>query len=124
MRIGHLDHLVLTVADIDRSIAFYEDVLGMASVTFGAGRRALRFGRQQINLHLRGHEFEPKALRPLPGSADLCFITEVPIQEVLAHLARRAVKVEVGPVARRGRRARCCPSISAIPTAISSRSPT
>lgn len=102
MQIDHLDHLVLTVADIDETIAFYETVLGMAPVTFGAGRRALRFGRQRINLHQCGREFEPKARHPLPGSADLCFITEVPIQEVLAHLARCAIALEVGPVTRTG----------------------
>lgn len=72
--INRLDHLVLTVASIEVSIAFYRDALGMQPVTFGAGRHALSFGRSKINLHQKGHEFEPKALAPTPGSADLCFI--------------------------------------------------
>ncbi len=77
-----LDHLVLTVADIDRTCAFYHDILGCEIVTFGAGRKALRFGEQKFNLHEAGKEFEPKARTPLPGSADLCLITEDPIDRV------------------------------------------
>lgn len=72
VRIDRLDHLVLTVADIDATVEFYTRVLGMKAVTFGTGRTALAFGRSKINLHQAGHEFEPKAHRPAPGSADLC----------------------------------------------------
>ncbi|MDR3395732.1 MAG: VOC family protein, partial [Parasulfuritortus sp.] len=79
MKVDRLDHLVLTVADVERSVAFYERTLGMTAVTFAGGRRALAFGAQKINLHESGHEFEPKADRPTPGSADLCFITDVPL---------------------------------------------
>ena len=79
MQLDSLDHLVLTVADIDTSCAFYSRVLGMQVVTFGAGRKALAFGMQKINLHQAGREFEPKARRPTPGSADLCFLTSVPL---------------------------------------------
>lgn len=104
MKIEALDHLVLTVADIDASCAFYTRVLGMQEVTFGAGRKALAFGRQKINLHRHGHEFEPKAQRPMPGSADLCLITRASTQEVLAHLTQCDVTVEEGPVARTGAR--------------------
>jgi hypothetical protein len=75
--IDHLDHLVLTVADVDATIAFYTSALGMEAVSFG-NRRALRFGSQKINLHQVGHDFEPKAARPTPGSGDLCFITKAP----------------------------------------------
>ena len=79
MKIDSLDHLVLTVADIDTSIAFYTEALGMEVVTFAGGRKALSFGSQKINLHQRGKEFEPKAWAPSPGSADLCFLTSVPL---------------------------------------------
>ncbi len=102
MRIDHLDHLVLTVADLDRTVTFYESVLGMQPIRFDEGRHALQFGSQRINLHERGHEFEPKAMCPSPGSADLCFITSVPISAVLVHLARCEVPVELGPVPRVG----------------------
>jgi catechol 2,3-dioxygenase-like lactoylglutathione lyase family enzyme len=100
--IDRLDHLVLTVADVDATVGFYERVLGMEAVTFGAGRRALSFGRQKINLHQRGAEFEPKASHPTPGSADLCLITTAAPDDVLAHLAANGVEVEEGPVARTG----------------------
>jgi catechol 2,3-dioxygenase-like lactoylglutathione lyase family enzyme len=102
MRIDRLDHLVLTVADIDATLRFYTEVLGMEAVTFGAGRRALAFGRNKINLHQAGHEFEPKAARPVPGSADLCLIAADPLDTVIEHLAGHGVAVEVGPVERAG----------------------
>lgn len=102
MKIDHLDHLVLTVADIDATAAFYQRVLGMEIVTFGEGRKALAFGFQKINLHQQGKEFEPKAERPTPGSADLCFITSMPLDEVQAHLAACGVAVTEGPVKRTG----------------------
>jgi catechol 2,3-dioxygenase-like lactoylglutathione lyase family enzyme len=104
MRIERLDHLVLTVADIDRTIAYYERVLGMTPVTFGAGRRALAFGEQKINLHQAGAEFEPKAHRPTPGSADLCFVTSTGLAEVEQHLRALGVEIEEGPVDRTGAR--------------------
>ena len=102
MHLDRFDHLVLTVADIERTVAFYERVLGMEAVTFGDGRRALRFGDQKINLHQVGHEFEPKAAHPTPGSADLCFTTAVPIEEVVAHLQACALEIIEGPVSRSG----------------------
>ena len=102
MRVERLDHLVLTVADIDASCAFYQRVLGMQVVTFGEGRMALAFGQQKINLHRLGAEFEPKALRPTPGSADLCLIVSSPLVEVMAHLQRCDVAIEEGPVPRTG----------------------
>ena len=103
MRIDRLDHLVLTVADIDATVDFYTRVLGMDAVTFGAGRTALAFGRSKINLHGAGHEFEPKAHRPTPGSADLCLIAEGPLEQVIEDLAARGVPIEEGPVERTGR---------------------
>lgn len=104
MRIDRLDHLVLTVADPDRTIAFYRDVLGMEEVTFGVGRKALAFGSSKINLHRAGHEFEPKADRPTPGSADVCLITTTPLDQVRDELAAHGVPVEEGPVERTGAR--------------------
>jgi catechol 2,3-dioxygenase-like lactoylglutathione lyase family enzyme len=100
--VDHLDHLVLTVANIERTCAFYSDVLGMTIETFDEGRKALRFGAQKINLHLAGHEFEPKALRPTPGSGDLCFIATTLLSAVEAHLADCGVAIELGPVKRTG----------------------
>lgn len=102
MKIGGLDHLVLTVRSIERACAFYVGVLGMEVVTFGEGRKALLFGRQKINLHEAGREFEPKAANPRAGSADLCFLTEDPLDEVMAALGAAGVEVELGTVARTG----------------------
>lgn len=102
VHIDRLDHLVLTVADITVTCDFYSRVLGMSIVTFGARRKALTFGVQKINLHEVGKEFEPKAARPTPGSADLCLISAVPISEVLSHLRECSVPVLEGPVARTG----------------------
>jgi catechol 2,3-dioxygenase-like lactoylglutathione lyase family enzyme len=102
MRVLSLDHLVLTVEDIERTRAFYTTVLGMAATTFGQGRTALAFGSQKINLHQRGKEFEPKAAKPTPGSADLCFITAGPMTQVVEHLQSSGVRVLEGPVARTG----------------------
>src|SRR5215212_2857439 len=94
MLIDRLDHFVLTVADIDATCAFYERALGMTVVTFGSGGNALAFGRQKINLHQAGREFEPKALRPTPGSADFCLIATAPLDEVMAHLQACGIEIE------------------------------
>ena len=102
IRIDHLDHLVLTVASIEQSFDFYARVLGMGVETFGEGRKALTFGNQKINLHRAGHEFAPKAERPTPGCADLCFISETPIDDIIAHLRAEGVVIEEGPVRRTG----------------------
>jgi catechol 2,3-dioxygenase-like lactoylglutathione lyase family enzyme len=101
MRIDRLDHLVLTVSDVEASVAFYTTVLGMTATTFGDGRTALHFGASKINLHLAGHEFEPKAARPAPGSADLCFIGDEPVDQVMATLAAAGVEPD-GPYDRTG----------------------
>jgi catechol 2,3-dioxygenase-like lactoylglutathione lyase family enzyme len=104
MKVQRLDHVVLTVADIERTLAFYERVLGMTAVSFGEGRRALAFGEQKLNLHQAGREFEPKALRPTPGAIDLCLVTDVPLDEVAAHLRSESVAIEHGPVDKIGAR--------------------
>ena len=102
LTIDRLDHLVLTVADIDATIAFYTRVLGMTAVTFAGGRRALAFGAHEINLHRAGQEFAPCARRPTPGSADVCLITSVPLAEAMAHVRACEVTIEEGPVQRTG----------------------
>jgi catechol 2,3-dioxygenase-like lactoylglutathione lyase family enzyme len=102
VRIDRIDHVVLTVRRIEATCAFYSRVLGMQVVTFGQGRKALTFGTQKINLHEAGREFEPKADRPTPGSADFCLISAVPLPEVIAHLKRCEVPILEGPVARTG----------------------
>src|SRR3546814_785638 len=103
--VDSLDHLVLAVRDIEATIAFYRDWLGMAAVTFGAGRRALAFGQQKINLHEADREFDPpaiKAARPVPGSADLCFLTSVPIADVMARDTALGIAIEEGQEPRTG----------------------
>ena len=102
MRVVSLDHLVLTVRSIEATCAFYAGVLGMEVVTFGEGRKALAFGSQKINLHEPGKEFEPKAGQATPGSADLCFLTDPPLSEVVEHLNSLGVSILEGPVARTG----------------------
>ena len=102
MEISHLDHLVLTVKDIEITVDFYQRVLGMKPIQFGEGRVALSFGNQKINLHQLGNEFEPKAKRVQAGSADLCFVTNTPIVEVVEHIQAQAVVIEEGPVPRTG----------------------
>lgn len=97
-----IDHIVLTVRDIEASCAFYSDILGMEVVTFGEGRKALRFGRQKINLHQAGKERKPTALHPTPGSADFCLLTSLPLDQVIEHLRLRGVEIEQGPVERTG----------------------
>src|ERR1700751_4691858 len=121
MQIDRIDHIVLTVFDLARTCDFYSRVLGMKVVTFGEGRTALAFGPQKPNLHLYGREFEPKALKPQPGSIDLCFITETPLEEVVAHVKACDVKIVEGPVPKTGATG-AMSSPSAIPTATSGRS--
>ena len=102
LSIDHVDHFVLTVADVEATVAFYSRVLGMTDVAFGAGRRALAFGTQKINLHAAGREHAPRALRPTPGSADFCLITRTPLADAMAHVRGCGVPIEEGPVTRTG----------------------
>lgn len=102
--IDRLDHLVLTTAHEADCVHFYCTVLGMALQTFGAGRKAFVFNGQKINLHVQGHEFEPKAQHPTPGALDLCFIASVPLAQVQQRLAAHGVAIECGPVQRTGAR--------------------
>ena len=105
-RLTALDHLVLTVRDIDQTLGFYCDALGMAKEVFhpadGSTRIALKFAEQKINLHIAGAEFEPKSRVPTPGSADLCFLTDATLADWQTTLTRHGIPVEQGPVARTG----------------------
>ena len=106
MKLSGLDHLVLTVADIETTLGFYQDVLGMTAERFmpvdGEERWALKFGAQKINLHQVGREFEPKARVATAGSADLCFLSDVALEKWMTHLAHQGVEVIEGPVKRTG----------------------
>lgn len=104
--ISSLDHLVLTVANIKSSVAFYRDMMGMQIERFspsdGSTRWALKFGAQKINLHLSGAEFFPNATQATPGSADLCFLSKAPLEDWQAHFFANGLKIEQGPVKRTG----------------------
>ncbi|ABL72179.1 MULTISPECIES: VOC family protein [Paracoccus] len=100
--IDRLDHLVLTTTDERACIEFYVGLLGMRLETFGAGRKALRFGEQKINIHVKGREFEPKAHLPVPGALDLCFIADRPLDDVIAMLSAKDAAIVAGPVRRTG----------------------
>ena len=102
MKIKNIDHLVLTVRDIETTVNFYETVLGMQAQLFAGGRTALSFGSQKLNLHEYGNEFEPKAQSPLPGSIDLCFITDTPLDEAMSQVKANGVSIIEGPVAKTG----------------------
>ncbi len=100
--IDRIDHIVVTAWDVDRTLEFYQRVLGMEPITFAGGRRGLAFGRQKINLHQAGREFEPKALKPGPGAIDLCFISPTPLADVVEHIKSCGVAIVEGPVPRTG----------------------
>jgi catechol 2,3-dioxygenase-like lactoylglutathione lyase family enzyme len=102
MNITNIDHIVLTVKNIDVTVEFYESILGMVVETFGEGRVALKFGNQKINLHKYGQEFEPKANKTVPGSGDLCFITETELEVAMAHVKSKGLDILEGPVPRTG----------------------
>jgi catechol 2,3-dioxygenase-like lactoylglutathione lyase family enzyme len=102
VKVACLDHVVLTVADLEATIDFYTRALGMSVRAFGGGRLALRFGDQKINLHEAGHEFEPKARRPTAGSGDLCFVVDGTLDAWAEHLHKAGVDVIEGPVPRAG----------------------
>lgn len=102
LRIDRLDHLVLTVANIDETCDFYSRVLGLKVTHFGEGRTALEFGRQKINLHEVGKEFVPRAARATAGSGDLCLVSATPLEDVVQHLDKCAVTIIEGPVAKTG----------------------
>lgn len=100
--IAGIDHLVLTVGNIEAACNFYSQVLGMKIVSFGENRKALQFGEQKINLHEAGKEFEPKALHPTSGSADICFISNKPLSQIKNHIISCGIDIIAGPVMRTG----------------------
>ena len=100
--IDHLDHIVLTTARTEQCIDFYTRVLGMKLERFGKGRMALKFGKQKINLHEKGKEFEPRATLAAPGTLDICFIAAVPLEDVIARLAACKLSIIEGPVMKTG----------------------
>jgi catechol 2,3-dioxygenase-like lactoylglutathione lyase family enzyme len=102
MQIERLDHLVLTVRDVEASVVFYTQILGMRAITFGDHRRALAFGAQKLNLHPADAPIKPHAAQPTRGSADLCLVTATPIDRVMAELRQAGVAIEQGPVPRTG----------------------
>ena len=101
-KITHLDHLVLTVEDVEASCAFYTRIFDIKEVTFGNERKAVVFGDQKINFHQQGRELEPKALHPTPGSGDLCFITTDSLADVVRHIRDCEVEILEGPIKRTG----------------------
>lgn len=100
--LASLDHLVLTVSDVRKTLDFYCGVLGCKELTFGDNRKAILFGNQKINLHVQGREIKPHATTPTPGSADLCFLSTVPVQALVRHFGAHGISVELGPVERTG----------------------
>ncbi|XP_029786754.1 glyoxalase domain-containing protein 5 isoform X2 [Suricata suricatta] len=100
--IHRLDHIVMTVKSIEDTTVFYSKILGMEVTTFKGNRKALCFGDQKFNLHEVGKEFEPKAAHPVPGSLDICLITDVPLEQMVQHLTACDVPIEEGPVPRTG----------------------
>lgn len=104
MEISHIDHVVLTVKDIEKTVAFYVTVLGMRKEVFGEGRVALCFGSQKINLHTLEKSVEPKAHAPLPGALDFCLIIQTNLNAAMAHVRSCGVEIIEGPVKRTGAR--------------------
>lgn len=102
--IGSIDHIVLTTGNLERCLDFYTRVLGMRLERYGANRLALKFGEHKFNVHPPGFDAGIKARLPTPGSLDLCFLADRPLEEVIAHLARENVPIEEGPVNRTGAR--------------------
>lgn len=102
--IKSLDHIVLTTRDLERCVAFYTKVLGMQLETYGQGRVALKFGEQKFNIHPPGFDAGIKATTPTPGSLDLCFLADCPLDQVIARLKQHDIPIEEGPVVRTGAR--------------------
>jgi catechol 2,3-dioxygenase-like lactoylglutathione lyase family enzyme len=104
--IDHLDHLVLTTINVEACKDFYTRILGMRAESFGQGRLAFHFGEQKINVHVRGHEIDPKAHLPVPGALDLCFIASIALEQVIEQLNEHNWPILEGPVPRKGPLAR------------------
>src|SRR5688572_2269911 len=99
-----IDHIVLATRDLDRCLDFYTRVLGMSLERYGEGRIALRFGPHKLNVHPPGFVASIRARVPTPGSLDLCFLADRPLEAVIAHLKACEVPIEEGPSVRAGAR--------------------
>jgi catechol 2,3-dioxygenase-like lactoylglutathione lyase family enzyme len=97
-----IDHIVLTVSNIDKTCEFYSTIMGMEVISFSNGRKALKFGIQKINLHEKNNEFDPKASNSTSGSADICFITTTPIETIIKKIACKDINILEGPILRTG----------------------
>jgi len=102
--IKSIDHIVLTTRDLEKCVAFYVEVLGMRLENYGAGRIAFRFGDQKFNVHPPGFDASIKARTPTPGSLDLCFLADCPLEDVIARLKKHGIAIEEGPSVRTGAR--------------------
>lgn len=102
MRIKKLDHIVLTVANIEATCRFYHKALGMEVVTYADNRKALKFGEHLINLHPKTNSYQPKAFKPTPGAADYCLEIEDPLEKVIAELKNGLIDIEDGPIEKIG----------------------
>ncbi|HWP88749.1 MAG TPA: VOC family protein [Burkholderiales bacterium] len=102
--IKSIDHIVLTTRDLDKCVTFYVEVLGMRLENYGAGRIAFRFGDQKFNVHPPGFDASIKARTPTPGSLDLCFLADCPLEDVIARLKKHGIAIEEGPSVRTGAR--------------------
>ncbi|WP_102348896.1 VOC family protein [Bacillus sp. Marseille-P3661] len=102
MIIDRIDHIVLTVKDVERTVDFYSNVLGMEVQVYGGKWKTMAFGQQRINLHELGSEVPIRAQNPTPGSADICLIASTPIEEVIQHVKAKGVEIEEGPIMRAG----------------------
>jgi catechol 2,3-dioxygenase-like lactoylglutathione lyase family enzyme len=102
--IKSIDHIVLTTRDLDKCVTFYVEVLGMRLENYGAGRIAFRFGDQKFNVHSPGFDASIKARTPTPGSLDLCFLADCPLEDVIARLKKHGIAIEEGPSVRTGAR--------------------
>jgi catechol 2,3-dioxygenase-like lactoylglutathione lyase family enzyme len=98
----HIDHVVMTVENVDQTCAWYLRVLGVRSAAFGEGRKALLLHKQKINLQQKGAELEPHARAPTSGALDVCLISSTPLAQVLEHFKAQRVPVEKGPIKRNG----------------------
>lgn len=108
IKISHIDHVFMTVKDIEATCRFYLDILGIPSITYKETRKSLWLGDQKINLHPHGGEYTPHANVTSPGTLDLCFITENTINDVTAHLNAHNIPIEEGPVETHGARGKMC----------------
>ena len=101
MKIKNIDHIVIPVSDIVKSLQFYTEILGMEADTSNQ-RFAVKFGNQKINLHVGKAQFQPAAKYPTFGSADICLLAEGNIEEIKTEIEQKGIEIEIGIVQRQG----------------------